>query len=41
MSPVTFANRWNLRIKRLIRDSRVYSTAHVVEAMGRARGWEL
>jgi uncharacterized protein len=31
-----FANRWNLRIKRLIRDSRVYSTTHVVEALGRA-----
>jgi uncharacterized protein (TIGR01777 family) len=31
-----FANRWNLRVKRLLRDSRVYSTEHVVAGIARA-----
>ncbi|MFO0911064.1 MAG: TIGR01777 family oxidoreductase [Isosphaeraceae bacterium] len=31
-----FADRWSPEVKRRIRDSRVYSTEHVVEAIGRA-----
>ena len=32
-----FADRWNARVKRAIRDSRVYSTEHVVAAIAKAR----
>lgn len=32
-----FADRWNARVKRTIRDSRVYATEHVVAAIGKAR----
>ena len=32
-----FADRWTARIKRTIRDSRVYSTEHVVAAIAKAR----
>lgn len=32
-----FADRWNPRVKRTIRDSRVYSTENVVAAIGKAR----
>jgi uncharacterized protein (TIGR01777 family) len=32
-----FAERWNLEVKRKIRDSRVYGTEHVVAAIKRAR----
>jgi uncharacterized protein len=31
-----FTNRWNLQVKRKIRDSRVYSTEHVVAASAKA-----
>ena len=31
-----FTNRWNLQVKRMIRDSRVYSTEHIVAAVAKA-----
>jgi uncharacterized protein (TIGR01777 family) len=32
-----FAERWNAKVKRKIRDSRVYSTENIVTALGRAK----